>query len=266
MLVLDGLSLSFGGAPVLAGIDLAVRPGELVVILGRSGCGKTSLLRLAAGMVGADAGRVANGFSRTAMVFQEPRLLPWADARDNAAFALKAQGVRRGARRAAAEAILRRLGFADGDLSKRPAALSGGMQQRVAIARAFALKPDLVLMDEPFSALDVGLRHDLQSLLRAEVVGAGAAALFVTHDVTEAVRIADRIVVLSPRPARVVADLPQVPLAGASDPAAAYEAAAALLRHPEVERALGAPSAPSAPARQATEALPLARVAPAPGR
>ncbi|WP_269902891.1 ATP-binding cassette domain-containing protein [Xanthobacter dioxanivorans] len=145
-----------------------------------------------------------------------------------------------------AQAILARLGFSSGDLGKRPAALSGGMQQRVAIARAFALRPDLVLMDEPFSALDVGLRQDLQSLLRAEVEGAGAGALFVTHDITEAVRLADRIVVLAPRPARVVADLPQLPVSPEAGPEAVFEAAAALLRRPEVAAALAAPAAAGA--------------------
>ncbi|MFG1305740.1 ATP-binding cassette domain-containing protein [Xanthobacter autotrophicus] len=249
MLALEGLHLAFGSVPVLAGIDLTVKPGELVVLLGRSGCGKTSLLRLAAGVEAVQGGRVANRFARTAMVFQDPRLMPWADARDNAAFGLKALGMAGAERRATAEVILRRLGLSIADFGKRPAQLSGGMQQRVAIARAFALRPDLVLMDEPFSALDVGLRGDLQALLRAEVEGAGAAALFVTHDITEAVRLADRIVVLSPRPARVVADLPQQPIRIDAAPGAVFEAAAALLRRPEVAAALAAPVTTGAPLR-----------------
>ncbi|MFG1370992.1 ATP-binding cassette domain-containing protein [Xanthobacter oligotrophicus] len=256
MLALERLHLAFDGVPVLAGIDLAVKPGELVVLLGPSGCGKTSLLRLAAGVEAARAGRVANGFARTAMVFQDPRLMPWANARDNAAFGLKALGMARSERRAAAEAILRRLGLSAADLGKRPAQLSGGMQQRVAIARAFALRPDLVLMDEPFSALDVGLRGDLQALLRAEVEGAGAAALFVTHDITEAVRLADRIVVLSPRPARVMADLPQKPIPPEAAPGAVFEAAAALLRRPEVAAALAVPVTAGAPLRSVPAPLP----------
>ena len=242
MLSLTGLTQRLGAAEILAGIDLKVRAGELVVLLGPSGCGKTSLLRIAAGMAQPASGRGENGFSRVAMVFQDPRLLPWADARDNAAFGLKAAGVARAERRAVAAAILMRLGFCAADLGKRPAQLSGGMLQRVAIARAFALAPDLVLMDEPFSALDVGLRQDLQALLRAEVEEAGAAVLFVTHDVTEAVRLADRIVVFSPRPARVVADIPQVPMLASVS--AAYDASAALLRRPEVAAALAPPRLP----------------------
>lgn len=241
MLSLSSLRLRFGEAEIIAGIDLHVDAGELVVILGPSGCGKTSLLRIAAGVERATSGCVENGFRRVAMVFQDPRLLPWANARDNAAFGLKAVGMSRDERHALAEAILRRLGFSAGDMEKRPAQLSGGMLQRVAIARAFALSPDLVLMDEPFSALDVGLRHDLQTLLRAEVEGAGAAVLFVTHDVIEAVRLADRVVVFSPSPARVVADVKQEPTLASIG--AAYEASAALLHQPEIAAALAPPEA-----------------------
>lgn len=256
MLSLSGLMLRFGEAEIIAGIDLHIGAGELVVLLGPSGCGKTSLLRIAAGVERATAGRVENGFRRVAMVFQDPRLLPWADARDNAAFGLKAAGLGKTERRAIAEAILLRLGFSVRDLDKRPSQLSGGMMQRVAIARAFALSPDLVLMDEPFSALDVGLRHDLQALLRAEVEGAGAAVLFVTHDVTEAVRLADRIVVFSPRPACVVAEVTQAPMLASVG--AAYEASAALLRRPEIAAALAAPEASCLAVSCAHERLSLA--------
>lgn len=257
MLTLEGVSLAYSDGVVLDRIGLEVRPGELVVLLGRSGCGKTTLLRLAAGTEAPSAGRLVNDFGDTAMVFQEPRLLPWGDALDNAAFGLKARGMARTARRAAAADILTRFGFSAADLRKRPPALSGGMQQRVAIARALAVAPRLVLMDEPFSALDVGLRQDLQGLVRREVDRAGAAVLFVTHDIAEAVRLADRIVVLSPRPARVVADVAHVPV---SEPSAIYDAAAALLRRPDVARALA-----SSPAMAPAEREPAALQVPQPG-
>ena len=240
MLDLEGIRLAFADGPVLEDVDLNVPPGALVSLLGRSGCGKTTLLGLAAGTRVPQAGRVENRFKRTAMVFQEPRLMPWASALDNAAFGLKALGAERTARRAQAEAILTRLGFGAHDLAKKPQALSGGMQQRVAIARALAVSPDLLLMDEPFSALDVGLRAELQALVRRAVVEAGLAVPLVTHDVTEAVRLSDRIVVLSPRPARVVADLTNVPPGDAKE---VFAIASRLLGRAEVARALTPSSA-----------------------
>ncbi|EJW13525.1 ABC transporter related protein [Rhodovulum sp. PH10] len=235
MLRFDKISLGFGDGPVLKNFSLEVLPGEVVVLLGRSGCGKTTLLRLAAGLLRPDAGRVANGFSRTAVVFQEPRLLPWSSARENVAFALAARGVPPAERDACAKALLARFGFAAADMEKRPLALSGGMQSRVAIARALVVEPDLVLMDEPFAALDIGLRRDLQDLVRETVESTRRAVLFVTHDVTEAVRLADRLVVLSPRPAKIVHEARTVPVV---DPARIHMAAAALLDRPEVSGAL----------------------------
>ncbi len=157
------------------------------------------------------------------------------NALENAAFGMKAAGVPRPERLTRARKILLRLGLAEGDLAKQPAALSGGMAHRVALARALAVEPDLILMDEPFAALEAGLRRRLQDLVRAESERSSAAALFVTHDVTDATRLATRIVVLSPRPARIVADIASTP---ARDPAEAFEAAAVLLRRPDVAAAI----------------------------
>lgn len=229
MLRFDNVELRFAATPVLDGLSLAINARELVVVLGRSGCGKTTALLLAAGLLPPTHGRLVNTFARTACVFQEPRLLPWASALDNAAFGLKALGVSRPERRDRAAELLLRFDLEARDLTKRPSTLSGGMAQRVAIARALAIQPQLVLMDEPFGALDAGLRREMQDIVRTEVIRAGLGVLFVTHDVTEAVRLADRIVVLSPAPGRVVADLDQVP---PTTQAGVYEAAAALLRHP----------------------------------
>ena len=235
MLRLTGLGMDFGREKIIAKVNLVVAPGEFVVILGASGCGKTTLLRLAAGALNPTSGRVENGFARTASVYQEPRLLPWADATDNAAFGLKALGVKRHERRRQAREILSRLGFSAADHGKNPAALSGGMAQRVAIARALAVAPDLLLMDEPFGALDVGLRRQMQDVARREAEEAGTAVLFVTHDIAEALRLASRIIVLSQRPSWIVADQPNIPI---RDPALIFDAAATLLRRPEIETAL----------------------------
>jgi len=230
MLRFDDVSLSLDGRPIVAEVDLAVAPRQLAVLVGPSGAGKTTLLRLAAGLVEPTAGRVENRARHTAVVFQEPRLLPWESALDNAGLPLAAIGIGRREARPEAERWLLRLGLRRDDLDKRPAALSAGMRTRVALARAFVAAADLVLLDEPFASLDLGLRRDLQTLLRDLVVETGVAALFVTHDPTEAVRLADRLMVLAGRPGRLVADLPFVPT---TDPALAWTAAAELARRPE---------------------------------
>ena len=229
MLALTDIAWSAAGRPVIAGLDLVIAPAELVVMLGASGVGKTTVLRLAAGLTRPERGEVNNGFRRTSMVFQEPRLMPWASARDNVALVL--DRLDRATARALADSWLSRLGFTAADGDKRPGALSGGMQARVAIARAFAVTPDLVLMDEPFAALDFGLRRDLQRQVRRLVRETGVAALFVTHDLTEAVSLADRIVVLAGAPARLAADLAGLP---PNSLAVVWEQAAALAHRPEL--------------------------------
>ena len=237
-LLLDGIEVARGRQTVLAGVTLHVASGETVVLMGRSGIGKTSLLHAAAGLLPLSAGRITvNG--RLAMVFQEPRLLGWRSALDNAAIGLKALGVPRRERHERAETLLREVGFRSGDLDKPPRALSGGMQQRVAIARALAIEPAALLLDEPFAALDPGLRAELQHCLRSAVAHRGLATLLVTHDLIEAVRLGGRLVLLAGRPAIVALEqpLPALPT-GASD-AAVFEACAVLLRSPVLAEGLG---------------------------
>lgn len=202
-LLFDEVRAGYGPREVLAGISLAVRPGEIVALLGRSGSGKSTLLQVAAGLLTPTSGGVERN-EQLAYVFQEPRLLPWRSVLDNAAFGLKCRGVRRRERRRRAEAMLARLGIADSAASW-PAELSGGMRQRVALARAFLVEPRLLLLDEPFSSLDPGLRQELLAMLRLEL-HRDCAVLFVTHDVTEAAALADRIVVLDGDPAVIVLD------------------------------------------------------------
>jgi NitT/TauT family transport system ATP-binding protein len=238
MLNLSDVGMSFSGAAAIEALDLAVSPGEVVAVIGPSGCGKTTLLRIAAGLVQPSRGRVANAFARTGVVFQEARLAPWSDAVANAAFGLKALGVEKAERRRRARALLLQMGLSEQDLPKRPAALSGGMQQRVALARALAIEPQLLLMDEPFAALDAGLRRRMQDLVAQSVRQSGQTVVLVTHDVAEAVRVASRIVVLSPRPAGIVADAPNSPV---DEPAAIYLAASELLRRAPVAAALYPP-------------------------
>jgi len=206
-----GVSLTLGGRPVLAGIDLAVRRGETLVLLGPSGCGKTSLLRVVAGLVAPDRGSVRidgrppEPGRASAMVFQSYRLLPWKTVRENVAFALPQLG--RAARAERVAQVLGRVGLA-GFADSWPRELSGGMQQRVALARALAVEPRLLLMDEPFAALDAQSRELMQGeLLRLADAPGRPTVLFVTHSVDEALVLADRILLLSPRPARIVEEL-----------------------------------------------------------
>lgn len=197
-----GLGRAFDPAkPVLADVDLRVEPGEIVAIIGASGCGKSTLLRIAGGLDTPTAGRVsidgtpvATFDARTAVGFQEPRLLPWRSIADNVAL-----GVPRGTPKASARAGVARLldlvGLADA-ADQRPREVSGGMAQRASLARALARRPGVLLLDEPFGALDALTRLKMQDLLLDIHAAEPTTVLLVTHDVDEALQLADRIVLL----------------------------------------------------------------------
>jgi NitT/TauT family transport system ATP-binding protein len=194
-----------GSAPVVAleGISLSVAPGEFVCLIGASGCGKSTLLSLVAGLETPTAGTVSTGGREVAFMFQEPALFPWLTAVQNVELPLRANGVGRAERRQRARDLLDSVhlaGFAD----KRPHELSGGMRQRVALARALAQDADVLLMDEPFGALDAMTRDLLHELLEGIWRRQRFSVLFVTHEVREAVRLGDRVVLLSSRPGRVL--------------------------------------------------------------
>ncbi len=195
----------------LDGLDLSVAPGEFVCLLGASGCGKTTLLNLVAGLDAPSAGEIELNTARPAVMFQEAALMPWLTAARNVELPLRIAGVRRSTRRQRTAELLDlvRLGEVGG---KRPHELSGGMRQRVALARALASAVHgagdgdnaLLLMDEPFSALDAITRDVLQAELLRVWRATGTAVIFVTHDVREAVRLGQRVVLLSSRPGQVV--------------------------------------------------------------
>ncbi len=209
---LQGLSVGYGAVPVLEPTDLEFPAGSFTALLGPSGCGKSTVLNTVAGFVRPTAGQVTAGSAPVrgpgpdrGVVFQHYALFPWRTARGNVEFALKRLGLPRAERRRLALAALDEVGLADG-AEKYPAQLSGGMQQRVALARALAAEPEVLLMDEPFGALDALTRTRMQTLLRELWQRRGTTVLFVTHDIDEALALAGRVVVLGGTPGRVLAD------------------------------------------------------------
>jgi len=199
----------FGSGPegvlALDGIDIAVARGEFLCVVGASGCGKSTLLSLIAGLDRPSHGTVEVSGGRPALMFQEAALLPWLDVAANVALPMKLQRASREEREQRVAELLR-LVHLDGFARRRPHQLSGGMRQRAALARALAQRSPVLLMDEPFAALDAITRdvlHEDISRIHAET---GTTVVFVTHNVREAVRLADRIVMLSSRPGRVVAE------------------------------------------------------------
>jgi NitT/TauT family transport system ATP-binding protein len=203
---LTGVSKRYGTGPrsvlALDQVSLTVGRGEFVCLIGASGCGKSTLLSLVAGLDAATAGEVAVG-GRVAMMFQEPGLLPWLTAGSNVELALRARNVPKADRRRRTGELLKTVRL-DGFAGKRPHELSGGMRQRVALARALAQDADVLLMDEPFGALDAMTRDLLHDELDRICAEQTLTVLFVTHNVREAVRLGDRVIVLSSRPGRVI--------------------------------------------------------------
>ena len=219
---LRGVERSFhtdaGPRPALGGVDLRVEGGEIVALIGPNGCGKSTLLRVAAGLLSPDRGeveldgrQVRGPEPRIGLVFQEPRLLPWRTTAANITYPLELAGWPAD-RRAARLAELVELVGLEGAEHAHPSQLSGGMRQRSALARALALEPEVLLLDEPFSALDALTRERLNLELLALWERTGMTILLVTHSIPEAILVADRVVVMTPRPGRVAAEL-TVPLA-----------------------------------------------------
>jgi NitT/TauT family transport system ATP-binding protein len=219
-IAVSGLSLSFprrdgDRLPVLDAIDLRVPAGGIVSLIGPNGCGKSTLLRVIAGLLKPDAGSVrlddrpvTSPDPAIGLVFQEPRLLPWRSAADNITYPLELAGWPASRRAARLRELTDLVELDQGVIDQRPAELSGGTRQRVSLARSLALEPEVLLLDEPFSALDALSRERFDLELLRLWARATPTILLVTHSIGEALLVADRVVVLSPRPGHVVADIP----------------------------------------------------------
>jgi NitT/TauT family transport system ATP-binding protein len=203
---LAAVSKVFGTAsnatPALDRVSLDVRPGEFVCVLGASGCGKSTMLNLVAGLDRPTSGTLTVASDRPALMFQEAALFPWLTVQGNVELALKLAHVPKAERRPRVHELLRLVNL-DEFAARRPHELSGGMRQRVALARALAQRSELLLMDEPFGALDAMTRDLLHDELEALWSSTGLTVLFVTHNVREAVRLGDRVILLSSRPGRI---------------------------------------------------------------
>lgn len=208
-----GKRFSQDGPTILEGIDLDIRHGEFVCLLGASGCGKSTLLSLVAGLEKPTTGQIEVAPPGAALMFQESALFPWLTARGNVELALRLRGVPRATRRTRAEELLALVRLA-GAGDKRAHELSGGMRQRVALARSLAQERDVLLMDEPFAALDAITRDLLHDELERIWHETGRTVVFITHNVREAVRLGQRVLLMSSRPGRIVREW-QVDVAGA---------------------------------------------------
>lgn len=219
MLRVENLTLGYGGVPVLEGVSLGVGEGEFVSLVGPSGSGKSTLLRAVAGLVRPRAGVIHRAFPPEALgfLFQEDALLPWRTARENAALGLRIRGWPKAKALEEAEAWLLRLGL-QGLGDRYPHELSGGQRKRVALAQVLALRPRLLLMDEPFSSLDAILRTGVTRDLLRLVEGEGIAVLLVTHDLEEALALSDRVYLLSQGPRARIAKEYAVPFSRPRDP------------------------------------------------
>jgi NitT/TauT family transport system ATP-binding protein len=202
--VLAGVARAFGAVQALEGLDLRVGPGELVAVVGPSGCGKTTLLELVCGLQAPDAGTVAA--DPAVLMPQRDGLLPWLRAIDNAALAARLAGASRDEARERAHPLFAAFGL-EGFERARPHELSGGMRQRVAFLRTLLSGKPVLCLDEPFASLDALTRREMQDWLAQALAREPRTVILVTHDVEEAARLGDRVVVLSPRPGRVLAEI-----------------------------------------------------------
>ena len=233
-LEVKNLTHHFGFTEILHDINFTLKRGEVVSIVGPSGGGKTTLLHLCSGLLDVEEGSVSNSFTSSAFAFQEGRLLPWKNVIDNIVVGLLARGDKKSIAIQQAKDIALKFGLEEDDFEKFPKDLSGGMKQRVNFARALVTKPSLLFLDEPFSALDIGLKRELYAHLMESCKEDDMSILFITHDLMEGIRLSDEILLLEADPGHIVKTFKYEMPKEKRDDTFVYEESAKILQDKEI--------------------------------